>query len=190
MQVLLFVYLVALVQAVPLYKRLYQQSSPIVSLIAEGSDENSKLKDELVKFDGELLKVLSDDEAFFGRVKALVGYVLNIPGQGGQAPLLTNVAVKDGQLKAASSANDSAEEFGVEKSKLVFKGSNKFKLCPEGDDEWLEDKWHLFTYLVYTGDAKCPKGDGIAVYLRTQVDATVNYTSDSNVQRFKRWLGL
>lgn len=192
MQIVLLAYLLAAVQAVPLYKRVYQQTSPMFSLVAEGSEEDSPLKGELVKFDGDQLKLLTDDDVFYGRVKALTGYVLNVPGTLGKAPSQTNIRIDDeGQLKAASGSDQSTENFALSKSQLVQEKSNKFRVCPDLEDgqKWDEDKWRDFEYSIYTGDSSCPDDTkGIEVVLHSQIDATINYTSDTNVQKFKRWV--
>ncbi|CAN3484686.1 hypothetical protein DICA0_F14290 [Diutina catenulata] len=190
MKFFVLAFLLALAQAVPLYKRLYQPTSPMVSLIAKGVDND--LNHELVKFDGENLRLLTADDAFFGRIKASVGYVLNIPGNSTSIPSTQNVHITDdGQLSSTGSGKDSAPEFGIKKSLLNIKDSEKFLACPnlDKDDKWDSEKWHEYEYSLYQGDKKCP-GDakGLEVNLQVQLDSTVNYNSETNVQKFRRWV--
>lgn len=192
MQIIYLASLLAAAQAVPLYKRVYQQTSPMFSLIAEGTEEDTPLKGELVKFDGDQLKLLTDDDAFVGRIKALTGYVLNVPGTLGKAPSQTNLQVdSEGQLKAASGNDKSTQNFALSKSQLVQAKNNKFRVCPDLNDgqKWDEEKWRDFEYSIYTGDSSCPDDTkGIEVVLHSQIDATINYSSDTNVQKVKRWI--
>lgn len=181
-----------LIAAYPVQKRIYQPTSPVFSLIAH--HQGAVFQDNLVKFDGVELTLASDDKAFFGRIKANNGYVLNIPlanqssnssyNASVTAPSNINVYVdKDNKLTTTKN-NTSSSHFGVSHSLLTYKNSTKFRACPTSS--------YRGEYLVYFDDGKtlCPRNaTGYDITLLVQIAATLNYNPDTNQNNlYKRLL--
>jgi hypothetical protein len=199
------------VAAYPVEKRFYQPSSPVFSLIAH--HQGAVFQYHLVKFDGHDLTLADDVLAFFGRIKANNGYVLNIP-KGVNYDLNSNIASnyinatnytnatsytnatnstilpspqnvyidKNNKLTTTKN-NTSTEHFGISHSLLTYKNSTKFLACPTFS--------YRRNYDVYFNDGakKCPRNaTGYDITLMVQVDATVNYTPETNKNMFKRML--
>ncbi|CAK7893651.1 hypothetical protein CAAN1_08S00496 [[Candida] anglica] len=179
---ILSLFLSATALAAPL-KRFYQPSSPVFSLIAVHN--GAQFQYNLVKFDGHELLLGADDKAFFGRIRANGGYILNIPKANASAnatdsPSSDSVYVdKFNRLVSTSAPSNASQHFGIEKSLLSYQNSTKFLACPEVG--------YRGEYGVYfQGENKnstsiCPRNStGYEITLLVQVDATVNYTPETN----------
>ncbi|CUM67587.1 uncharacterized protein PRCAT00005287001 [Priceomyces carsonii] len=174
--------LVCQVAAHPVSKRLYQPTSPMFSLIAE--HDGAVFQAHLVKFDGTDLKLVADEAAFFGRIKANNGYVLNIPSadnstnstNSGVPPSTTNVLIDDHD-KLTTTVGAATEHFGIEKSLLTYKNSTSFVAC--GDQSY---RGEYSVYFKPGSNFTCPfNSTGYDINLRVQVDATVNYNPNVNI---------
>lgn len=193
--------LFTIAQGLPLTKRLYRPSSQVFSIIAH--HEGKVFQYNLLKWDGEDLVLNADEEAFFGRVRASEGYILNLPGSdkssnGTQTVADTvNVHVNPStyKLTTTTSAANSTHGFGITAQKLTYKNSTGFLACPNLN--------YRGEYSVYWGNknqTNCPfNATGYNIELIVQTDATVNYnpltntanttvtlnsTSSSNSKRF------
>lgn len=163
-------------------KRLYRPSSPVFSLIAH--HEGAVFQYHLLKYNGKELLLNADEQAFFGRVRASEGYVLNLPGsvKSGNATQLiantTNVHVdpKTYQLTIAPNAANATHGFGISKQKLTFRNSTEFLACPSNS--------YRGEYRVYWGNhnkTACPnKARGYNIELIVQTDAAINYNPSTN----------
>lgn len=172
--------------ALTLPKRFYQPTSPMFSMIA--LHNGSVFQYNLVKYDGTDLLLHADDKAFFGRIKANNGYVLNIPGASGSSnntnsttvpPSNVNVRVdKHNKLTTTTATNKSSTHFGVRKSLLTYKNSTNFKACPL--------RTYRGEYEIYTNhhnNTRCPfNATGYDISLLVQIDATLNYDSSTNTR--------
>ncbi|EEQ36442.1 hypothetical protein CLUG_00565 [Clavispora lusitaniae ATCC 42720] len=163
-------------------KRLYRPSSPVFSLIAH--HEGAVFQYHLLKYNGKELLLNADEQAFFGRVRASEGYVLNLPGsvKSGNATQsianTTNVHVdpKTYQLTIAPNAANATHGFGISKQKLTFRNSTEFLACPSNS--------YRGEYRVYWGNhnkTACPnKARGYNIELIVQTDAAINYNPSTN----------
>lgn len=169
--------------AVPV-KRLYRPSSAVFSVIAH--HEGAVFQYNLLKYNGKELVLNADEKAFFGRVRASEGYVLNLPGSvksdnGTQLIAnTTNVHVNPTtyQLTTTSGANNATHGFGITNQKLTFRNSTGFLACPENS--------YRGEYLVFWGNNNqtvCPnKARGYTIELIVETDATINYNPSTNNQ--------
>lgn len=184
---LFFFIFVGHVCALALPKRFYQPTSPMFSMIA--LHNGSVFQYNLVKYDGTDLLLHADDKAFFGRIKANNGYVLNIPGATGNSnntnstssvpPSNVNVRVdKNNKLTTTTRANQSTTHFGVRRSLLTYKNSTHFKACPLTN--------YRGEYEIYANNlnkTRCPRNaTGYDISLLVQIDATLNYDSSTNTR--------
>lgn len=181
-----FIVLISTILAVPITKRLYRPSSPVFSIIAH--HEGAVFQYHLLKWDGKDLVLNADEQAFFGRVRASEGYILNLPGSNHSANATqsvartTNVHVdpKTFKLTTTNSSLNSTHGFGIDKQKLTYKNSSAFLACPGNS--------YRGEYYLYWGNhnkTTCPnKARGYTVDLIVQTDATVNYTPETNVRNF------
>lgn len=165
----------------PISEALYQPSSAMFSLIA--LHNGAQFQSNLVKFDGSELKLVADDKAFFGRIKANNGYVLNIPspGQGNTTtlqPSNTNVKVdNDYRMTTTTVGGDASEDFGLENSLLIYQGSNQFLACP--DDNY---RGEYSVYFNHDNNTACPfDAIGYNITLLAQMDSTINYSNETNI---------
>lgn len=185
------VVLLACVLAAPLKKRFYSPSSPVFSVIAH--HKGRVFSYNLLKFDGEDLLLNADEEAFFGRVRAAQGYILNLPlvntttnrtsiDDKLSTPGTINVRVdpKTHKLTTTRKANESSHGFGISKQKLTYHNLTEFLACPTAS--------YRGEYELYWGGRNvthCPNNStGYIVELITQTDATIDYTPETNVDRF------
>lgn len=169
------------------FRRFYQPTSPVFSLIAH--HEGAVFQYNLVKFDGEDLLLNADESAFFGRIRASTGYVLNIPygtnsSRNVSLPSLTNVHVdtKTGLLSSTKAANASLTHFGISHSLLSYKNSTSFLACP---DMSYRGQYRVF----WKGQniTSCPRNaTGYDITLLVQIDATINYDIKTNTDVFPR----
>lgn len=184
-----FVFITAILAA-PLDKRLYQPTSPVFSLIAHHN--GSVFTDNLVKVDSAGLSLLSDNKAFYGRIMASNGYILNLPQDSSNQLVAATTAVyvdKHNQLVTTDSPVNASSSFGIKHSLLTYKESNQFIACPSFS--FMED-YGIF----FKGNATtfvCPgNSSGYDIQLMVQVDATVNYDQESNknslTKRFLKFL--
>lgn len=182
----LFLLFVGLCMAFP-FRRFYQPTSPVFSLIAH--HEGAVFQYNLVKFDGTDLLLNADETAFFGRIRASTGYVLNIPygtnsSRNVSIPSLINVHVdpKTGLLGSTKIANASLTHFGISHSLLSYKNSTSFLACP--------DMSYRGQYRVYwkgQNITSCPRNvTGYDINLLVQIDATINYDTQTNRDVFPR----
>lgn len=179
-------FLLFTVSAIPLNKRIYRPSSQVFSIIAH--HEGAVFQYHLLKWDGQDLVLNTDEQAFFGRVRASEGYILNLPGSNKSAngtqqiAATTNVHVdpKTYKLSTTDSASNSTHGFAIEKQKLSYKNSTGFLACPANS--------YRGEYYVYWGNNNqtvCPnKAQGYTIDLIVQTDAYVNYTPESNSRNF------
>lgn len=177
-----FIVLLCTAQALPLSKRFYSPSSPVFSVIAH--HEGGVFQYNLLKWNGEDLLLNADEKAFFGRVRASQGYVLNLPIDGTllngtqEAAGTANVHVdpQTHKLTTTLDANSASHDFAINDSKLSYKNSTEFLACP--------DLSYQGQYHVYWGNYNqtlCPRNvRGYSVELLVQVDAYTNYTPESN----------
>lgn len=187
LSLLLFLAFASNICALALPKRFYQPTSPMFSMIA--LHNGSVFQYNLVKYDGEELLLHADEKAFFGRIKANNGYILNIPGASGTSnntnssasvpPSNVNVHVdKHNKLTTTTKANQSTTHFGVRKSLLTYKNSTAFKACPLHD--------YRGEYEIYANPhngTRCPMNStGYDISLLVQIDATLNYDSSTNTR--------
>lgn len=161
-----------------LEKRFFLPTSPVFSLIAVRN--GTRLQSSLVKFNGSDLILDNDDKAFFGRIKALNGYVLNIPFANGTTnvtyPSTRNVHVgRDMLLSSTNRPLNSTGEFGILNSLLTYKNSTQFLVCSEPETN------HYALYARH-GNTTCPStgNSGYIINLLVQVAAHVNYNPESN----------
>lgn len=171
--------------AAPLEKRIYQPTSAVLSLIAH--HKGAVFQYNLVKYDGSELVLDADDAAFFGRIKGSNGYTLNLPkayanssSNSSELAATTSVVVNNNsQLVTAETAANATTEFGIENSLLTYKGSNKFVACPDGS--YRKQYGIYFLGNATNSTSVCPgKALGYEIQLMTQVDATLNYTPETN----------
>lgn len=172
----------AVVQAVPITKRLYRPSSQVFSVIAH--HEGAVFQYNLLKWNGEDLVLNADEQAFFGRVRASEGYVLNLPGslktdnatQGTANTTNVHVDPETYKLTTTNSAANSTHGFGITAQKLTYKNSTGFLACP--------DRSYRGEYSVYWGNnnsTRCPyNATGYNVELIVETDAYVNYNPSTN----------
>lgn len=131
-----FLVLMSTISAFPLWKRLYRPSSPVFSIIAH--PQGKVFQYHLLKWDGTDLVLNTDEEAFFGRVRASEGYILNFPGSSKtngatQATgATTNVYVhpQTFKLSTTQAALNSSTGFGIHSQKLTYQNSTAFLACP------------------------------------------------------------
>lgn len=180
-------YVICLAQAVPLpsfFKRLYSPSSPVFSVIAH--HQGAVFQYNLLKWDGKDLVLNADEQAFFGRVRASEGYILNLPGSNKTANATQGIAntynvhvnPKTNKLSTTLEAANSTQGFGIIQQKLSYKNSTEFLACPDGS---YRDVYHV--YWGNNNKTVCPRrANGYNIELIVQVDATVNYTPQTNVQ--------
>lgn len=167
--------------AVPV-KRLYRPSSAVFSVIAH--HEGAVFQYNLLKYNGKELVLNADEKAFFGRVRASQGYVLNLPGSDKsdnstqQVANNTNVHVdpKTYQLTTTIGSRNATHGFGITNQKLTYRNSTGFLACP--------DNSYRGEYLVYWGNnnrTACPnKARGYNIELIVETDATINYNPSTN----------
>lgn len=165
-------------------KRLYRPSSAVFSVIAH--HEGAVFQYNLLKYNGKELVLNADEKAFFGRVRASEGYVLNLPGSvksangTQQIANTTNVHVdpKTFQLTTTVGASNATHGFGITNQKLTFRNSSGFLACPENS--------YRGEYLVFWGNNNqtvCPnKARGYTIDLIVETDATINYNPSTNNQ--------
>ncbi|CAH2351004.1 hypothetical protein CLIB1423_02S10088 [[Candida] railenensis] len=181
--------LAATVLAAPLDKRIYQPTSAVFSLIAH--HKGAIFQYNLVKFDGTELVLDADDAAFFGRIKGSTGYTLNLPkanvnsssnSTSNSTALASTTSVivnSKNQLITSKTGVNASEDFGVEKSLLTYKGSNKFVACP--DRSYKQQYGIFFQGNVTNSSTICPNNaTGYEIQLMIQVDATLNYSPETN----------
>ncbi|SGZ57155.1 CIC11C00000005236 [Sungouiella intermedia] len=173
---------VSTINAFPLWKRLYRPSSPVFSVIAH--HEGKVFQYHLLKWDGTDLVLNTDEQAFFGRVRASEGYILNLPGSNKTANSTqgladtTNVYVdpKTYKLSTTKSPLNSTTGFGIDAQKLTYKNSTEFLACPGNS--------YRGEYYVYWGNNNktvCPNdARGYTIDLIVQTDATINYNPETN----------
>lgn len=183
----LFVALLCTVQAAPISKRFYRPSSEVFSVIAH--HEGAVFQYNLLKWDGEDLVLNADEQAFFGRVRASQGYVLNLPitsslsnstknktAQTSAESVNVHVDPVSYKLSTTKLALNSTHGFGISQQKLTYKNSTEFLACPEYGFRG--------EYLVYWGNHNktvCPnKAQGYQIELIVQTDAYVDYNPTSN----------
>lgn len=178
----LFVYTAAI--PLPILKRLYSPSSPVFSVIAH--HQGAVFQYNLLKWDGKDLVLNADEQAFFGRVRASEGYILNLPGSNktanGTQELANTVNVhvdpKTFKLSTTQSAQNSTQGFAIVLQKLSYRNSTEFLACPDGS---YRDVYHV--YWANRGNTTCPgRANGFSIDLIVQVDAAVTYTPQTNVQ--------
>ncbi|ODV76923.1 uncharacterized protein CANTADRAFT_57532 [Suhomyces tanzawaensis NRRL Y-17324] len=196
--------------ALPVGKRFYQATSPVFSLIAH--HQGKEFQYNLVKFNGEDLELGVDEPAFFGRIRANQGYVLNIPfgnssnGTFSQSqnssnttyPLNTNVYVDKAGKLTTTANNTSSRGFGISGSLLTYQNSTKFLACPviaagranrtlRTNTTRLNDTLGYDIYFKGNSSAACPYNlTGYDISLLVQVSATVNYSPETNTNNFKK----
>ncbi|ODV65981.1 hypothetical protein HYPBUDRAFT_112610 [Hyphopichia burtonii NRRL Y-1933] len=171
---LYLIFLLSLVNALPILPRLYQPSSGQFSLIAH--HQGAQFQYHLVKYDDDDLKLNADEEAFFGRIKANNGYVLNIPGATNgtdEQPSPVNVLVDESnKLTIAPTPVEGLTGFGIEDSLLTYQNVSTFVACP---DENFRGEYSIYW------NTDCPnQAQGYSIELLVQSDATVNYNPDTN----------
>lgn len=181
-----FLVLVSTITAFPISKRLYRPSSPVFSIIAH--HEGAVFQYHLLKWDGEDLLLNADEEAFFGRVRASLGYILNLPGSNhsaGANQLIANtvnvhVDPRTNKLTTTNSSANSTHGFGITEQKLTYKNSTEFLACP--------GRSYRGEYYLYWGNHNktvCPfKSRGYTVELIVQMDSTINYSPETNTRNF------
>lgn len=179
-----FLVFLSTINAFPLWKRLYRPSSPVFSIIAH--HEGKVFQYHLLKWDGKDLVLNADEQAFFGRVRASEGYILNLPGSNKTAgstqtsPASTNVYVdpKTFKLSTTEKALNSSTGFGIQSQKLSYQNSTLFLACPGNT--------YRGEYYVYWGNNNqtvCPNmARGYTIDLIVQTDATINYNPETNTQ--------
>ncbi|QBM87169.1 hypothetical protein METSCH_B03680 [Metschnikowia aff. pulcherrima] len=172
--------------AVPIYKRLYRPSSEVFSVIAH--HEGGVFQYHLLMWDGEDLLLNADTKAFFGRVRASQGYILNLPINGTlmngtqEAAGTANVHVDPltYKLTTTPNANNATHGFGIHDSKLTYQNSSSFLACP---DLSYQGQYHV--YWGNNNQTQCPFGArGYTVDLLVQIDAYTNYNPSSNQNAF------
>lgn len=183
-----FLTILTFTQSFPIIgKRFYQSSSPNFSLIAH--HKGKVFQYHLVKYNENELVLNADEQAFFGRIKASNGYVLNIPDYKNSSmissnstsnstvspPSPTNIEVDDErQLIIADKPTNGSTNFGISKSLLTFKNSTEFLAC--GDHSYRNE------YKIYWNLPHCPDNStGYDITLLVQGDATINYNEKTNV---------
>lgn len=172
--------LLTTVLALPLSKRIYRPSSAVFSVIAH--HKGAVFQYHLLKYDGKDLVLNADEKAFFGRVRASQGYILNLPvdiTNGTQAlAATTNVYVNPTtyKLSTTNSSSNSTTGFGIDRQKLTFNDSTGFLACP--------DLTYRGEYHVYWGNhnqTECPnKSRGYDIELIVQTDASISYNPSTN----------
>lgn len=171
----------ALVEGISMYdKRLFAPTSPVFSLIAH--HKGAVFQYHLVKYDDDQLLLNADETAFFGRIKAQNGYVLNIPDYTNSTsnstsqvpPSATNIEVDDhNQLVIAKRPIDGSPHFGISDSKLTFHNSSSFLACP--------DLSYRSEYRIYWNIPDCPNNStGYDIDLIVQIDGHINYDESTN----------
>lgn len=179
------------VVAAPVDKRFYQPTSPVFSLIAHHN--GSVFQYNLVKFDGTELVLDADDKAFFGRIRANNGYILNLPkavqtnslynASSDQASTTSVIVNKHNQLVTTESPTNASQNFGVSHSLLTYKGSNKFVACPIL--LYKQSYGIFFQGNVTNSSFICPQNaTGYPINLMVQIDATLNFNPDTNKNTF------
>lgn len=173
-------------QAIPLpnlFKRLYSPNSPTFSVIAH--HEGAVFQYNLLKWDGKDLVLNADEQAFFGRVRASEGYILNLPGSNKTAgatqsqanTVNVHVDPKTYKLSTTSQAANSTTGFGIIEQKLSYQNSTAFLACPDGS---YRDEYHV--YWSNNNQTLCPgMFNGYTIELIVQTDAAVTYTPQTNV---------
>ncbi|OBA19835.1 hypothetical protein METBIDRAFT_12873 [Metschnikowia bicuspidata var. bicuspidata NRRL YB-4993] len=168
--------------AVLVSKRFFRPSSQVFSIIAH--HEGEVFHSHLLKWDGSDLLLNTDTNAFFGRVRASQGYILNLPKYEGlvngtqKAANTVNVHVdpKTYKLTTSNDPDEATHGFGITDQKLTFKNSTDFLACPD----WS----YRSQYHVYWGNnnmTKCPhNATGYHVEMIVQTDAYTNYNPSSN----------
>lgn len=168
----------------PLFKRLYSPNSPVFSVIAH--HEGAVFQYNLLKWDGKDLVLNADEQAFFGRVRASEGYILNLPGSNkttnGTQDIANTVNVhvdpKTNKLSTTRNAQNSTQGFGIVQQKLSYKNSTEFLACPDGS---YRDVYHV--YWANGGNTTCPgRANGFTIDLIVQIDAAITYTPQTNSQ--------
>lgn len=167
-------------------KRFFQSTSPTFSLIAYHN--GSVFQYNLVKYDGTDLVLHQDDKAFFGRIRAHEGYILNLPAANASnnssksyLPSTVNVRVDNtSRLTTTSESNLSSEHFGISHSLLTYHNSTRFLACPSNS---YTGGYHI--YFKGKRNLTCPTNStGYDIALLVQVDATTEYNPETNVDRF------
>lgn len=179
-----FLVLVSTILALPLTKRLYRPSSPVFSIIAH--HEGAVFQYNLLKTNGKDLVLNGDEKAFFGRVRASEGYVLNLPGsihssnknvtQGVASTTNVHVDPETFRLTTTNSSANSTHGFGIDLQKLTFRNDSGFLACPSNS--------YRGEYYLFWGNhnqTACPNNaTGYPVELIVQTDASINYNPDTN----------
>lgn len=173
------------VQAIPLptfFKRFYSPSSATFSVIAH--HEGAVFQYNLLKWDGQDLVLNADEQAFFGRVRASEGYILNLPGsnktagasQGVANTVNVHVDPNTNKLSTTTQASDSTTGFGIIDQRLSYRNSTEFLACP---DQSYRDVYHV--YWANNNTTVCPSGlFGYTIDLIVQTDAHITYTPETN----------
>lgn len=175
---------ISVVSGMPIFKRLYQPSSPVFSVIAH--HEGAVFQYHLLKWDGEDLVLNADEKAFFGRVQAQNDYILNLPGSKKSdnatqsIPHTTSVVVDPETFKLSTTESpvNASHGFGIEKQKLTYQNSTGFLACPSPG--------YRGEYYVYFGNnnkTECPPesfSKGYPIELIVESDSTVNYNPKTN----------
>lgn len=177
-----FLVLMSTISAFPLWKRLYRPSSSVFSIIAH--HQGKVFQYHLLKWDGTDLVLDADEQAFFGRVRASEGYILNLPGSNKTngatqaTAATTNVYVhpQTFKLSTTQAALNSSTGFGIHSQKLTYNNSPAFLACPGNS--------YRGEYYVYWGNHNrtiCPNNArGYTIELIVQTDATINYNPETN----------
>lgn len=179
-------FIATLIDSAPvLQKRIFLPSSPVFSLIAH--HKGAVFQYNLVKYDDDQLLLNADETAFFGRIKAHNGYVLNIPDFSNSTynstvnsttkvppPSTTNIEVnKNHQLVIAKEAKDGSPHFGITNSKLTYHNSSSFLACP--------DHSYRSEYQIYWDLPRCPNNSsGYDIDLLVQINGHINYDEYTN----------
>lgn len=175
-------FLLLLTSAQPLWRRFFQPSSPMFSVIAH--HKGAVFQYHLLKTDGHDLLLNADETAAFGRIRATQGYILNLPGTNSLQPVPENKNVhvdpETYKLSVVDNLVNATQGFGIEHQKLTFRNSSGFLACP---DDGYRGEYHL--YWGNYNFTSCPNNaQGYDVELLVQVDATVNYNPQTNHKRF------
>lgn len=178
--ILAAIFFILPINGLSIRKRFYEESSPTFSLIAYHN--GTEFLYNLVKFDGEDLVLDVNDKAFFGKIRADKGYILNLPLANSTNstvyPSSTDVYVdKNYKLTTTNSSSNSTEHFGIANSLLTYKNSTKFLACPDS----------AMQYSIYSdvGNTTCPHKNGTSypINLLVQIAANINYNPNTNIMR-------
>lgn len=170
------------VLALPMSKRIYKPSSGVFSVIAH--HEGAVFQYHLLKYDGLDLVLNADELAFFGRVRASEGYILNLPGSDKtenstqEVAYTTNVYVNPNtyKLSTTNSSSNSTHGFGIDSQKLSYKNSTAFLACP---DQTYRGEYHV--YWANNNKTVCPyKARGYDIELIVQMDTSIDYNPTTN----------